>query len=77
MAMKEYAITVPNGMDTTVLMSDDDAKRAGLLSDTGTVNKAADPAKQPDLTAAQKAEAASKAEAEAKNKQANPENKSG
>lgn len=68
--MQEYAITVPNGMDTTVLLSDEDAKRAGLLSDTGVKAPPADPAKQPDATAAAKAAAAA-------NKSATPENKAG
>lgn len=44
--MKEYSISIPDGMDTTVLLSDEDAKRAGLLSDSGTKAKAADPEKQ-------------------------------
>lgn len=75
--MKSYDITVPDGMPTTVLLSDEDAKRAGLLSDSGAKNPKADPDKQTDLTEGQKAEAASKAAAEAKNKQGTAENKSG
>lgn len=66
--MKEYAITVPDGMDTTVLLSDEDAKRAGLLSDSGVKAKPADPAKQPDADAKG---------GTAANKAATPENKSG
>lgn len=69
--MKEYAISVPDGMATTVLLSDEDAKRAGLLSDSGTKAKSADPDNQPETIEAQ-----AKAAAEAKNKSATPENKS-
>lgn len=79
MAMKEFAISVPNGMATTVLMSDEDAKRAGLLGDDGKVNAKADPAKQPDKTAAELAEEqslAEKAEADARNQQFAPQNTS-
>lgn len=73
--MKEYSITIPDGMDTTVLLSDEDAKRAGLLSDSGTKAGPADPDKQPEPEASAKAAAAAaKAEAAA-NKAATPENK--
>lgn len=64
--MKEYSITIPDGMETTVLLSDEDAKRAGLLSDSGTKAKAADP----KLTDPE-------AKAAPANKAAAPENKSG
>jgi hypothetical protein len=67
--MKEYAISIPEGMDTTVLLSDEDAKRAGLLSDTGVKAAPADPANpanQPDAKAA----------AAPANKAGTPENKS-
>lgn len=80
--MKEYSIKVPNGMATTVLLNDEDAKRAGLLGDDGKIAKTADPAKQPETIAAAKAELerqAAEAEAQkaadAANKQATPENK--
>lgn len=43
--MQEYSITVPDGMETTVLLSDEDAKRAGLLSNSGSKAKTADPDK--------------------------------
>lgn len=43
--MKEYSITIPDGMATTVLLSDEEAKRAGLLSESGTKAKTADPEK--------------------------------
>ena len=81
--MREYSIKVPNGMATTVLLADDDAKRAGLLGEDGKIAKTADPAKQPETIAAAKAELerqaaeadAQKAADAANNKQATPENK--
>ena len=84
MAMKEYSIKVPNGMTTTVLLSDDDAKRAGLMSEEGKMNPKSDPAKQPETIQAAKdelerqrvlQEEAGAKSAAAANQQANPENK--
>ena len=46
--MREYALEVPDGMATTVLLSDDDAKRAGLLSEEGQIAPNADPKNQPE-----------------------------
>ena len=76
--MKEYSISVPDGMATTVLLSDDDAKRAGLLSDDGKVAKSADPSKQPEVLQAQKDEAERQKDAAAANTGGNdPANKQG
>lgn len=77
--MKEYSIKVPNGMATTVLLNDEDAKRAGLLGDDGKIAETADPAKQSETIAAQKAELERQTEAAkaagAANKQGTSENK--
>lgn len=38
--MKEYTITPPDGMETTVLLSDEDAKARGLTADKPAAAKA-------------------------------------
>lgn len=42
--MKEYTITVADGMETTVLLSDEDAKARGLTPTAAASSKAKQPA---------------------------------
>jgi hypothetical protein len=58
--MQEYTITLPDGMETTVLLSDEDAKARGLTAEKPAAGKAKTPPNKQAAPANKAATAANK-----------------